>query len=1621
MPGLSDADVGLGAAPAAGFSDADVGLTNAPAGLSDTDVGLAAPPPQGYLKATANAAGQAAVKGVGNALEGVGAVAETMPLTGVSFYNPPVWARPETDPTAQAQTQRTALLGKPAELLQTIRQDPIYQAGASLAEAAPKLMPVAPERATQFGPRAAAMAGSFVPLLASGPAAPATIGLQAIGAHLNDDFEQGKAQGLSDDAAAARTLSQATASGALQSTVFLALPAPLRAAGEKWILGKFGDSVLQRFLAGRVALGAEGAVLGGASAGAENVATGQPLTKNMGASALGLGLAGAVMPPYLPEKQGTPAVGPPRAASEQVPENGEQVAPGRGQTPSQPTQNGTVVPKAAPPQDVAPDVLTDLQRTLTANQVPPKAAPEAQTGTIVPEATPDTAQTGSTAPGSPAGFTNDFLDEVWDHGNAGLPMPERADVEGQLNRNLTDKEWTALVNFHDGAADAGEATPPGTGEPNGKPRALQAPVEAPQAPESAEQSAPAEIAQPAAEIPDKVIQRDMRAEADPVLDYLNSLKVDTNGAVHAFGLLPEAWNRLVDGVILAVRGGRAIRDAVSAAFDRFKKENPGVEFDEAGARAHFENTPLGNLRYESPEAGGASQATHGASEPEISAPSPAAPAADAGYENLKRVAAEKSDALQAVRQEIAGARERSQPVTQDMLQRQRAAKQQDQAARKALNNHPGRAQELIKESVAAARELEAARQSGDAERMANANTRFELARGAEETIPAGLHQRVYDDLVKRGELPAMKAFPGFEGQRGGPRFADPLPRPEESQAPFKRFFGLETAQFPRVRDMLDGLSLARQRLAAWWAKRPVAGQMTYLWDGAMNWSRGVARQTSNIVLHELNREFGESNVERRNGVREAALSFATEADGDISKLQEMREKILASGFAQKKTGRQALAAIDYAENFWDRFNTPNDRRSGLSLVELQQELTAMERGTELNSGLDVPEWQSPYIMHATVPEESGVLVKQQQGGGITEKFTRKRMNPTLADDVAEGVPLRSLSAIDLLEQRVRYGQENVNAISWMHTLRQIHDPTTKQPLVTDVIPRTRADGSHYDDAPPGYSVVNVGRVKFSMLNGYDGVFGDLTDPSWFSKGSLRRGTQQAFGLLKHLVTLGDTMHLGVEATRKFLLTGNFGYSKGLTLIDNTPREIQLMADRGEIPKQWTGDLLNDKRKLDLLVKQGANLQDLSSNLHQHWVEKVPLGGTFNKWLFSRYVRGAMAEAALMKFDQVARPGEPEAVTARRVAKDINDIFGNIANQGWMRSKTGQDLMRAVMFAPYWNETLLRTEAGGVGQLLGDVKRTISGQPALNAKAQVILAGTAGLFVANQIINMATRGKPTWENPEEGFGSKISAYIPDVIGHGPGFFLNPFSLSMKLTHLAASKLERNWEEAQPKNIGEAAGTLARAGAEVLQSRLTQPLRAAMVPVTRRDAFGRPLRNEDLWPEMARTLTPLPISAPAALQAAKQLATGQHSEAYRGQFQRQIFSSGGVLLDQAPTPGLRISRLASAFNAKLGKAPDTAGEPHGDFQQLDNAIERGNDDDTKSALRDLLDRRTAAQIVQHYQRWANQPFTGSLQREAQFRQSLNPEQMQQYAIARETRTKLRRVVSQLLPQAIAEVAK
>lgn len=225
----------------------------------------------------------------------------------------------------------------PAQQFERTKQGPLYQLGSFIEDAAKDYYAKNPHEAegtVSKGLNAAAeAAGGFAPLIASGPLAPATIGLQTVGADMDENFKRAKERGMDDNKAADFAISRAMASGAMQAVLFEALPGPLKKLGDRVVVDKLAKGALSRFFANRVAQAGEGAVLGGASQAASNIAADRPATEGVGEAAQGLGIIQGFMPRpggpvrgERPPEAGNPAEvgGPPRKpVSEMTPQEAE--------------------------------------------------------------------------------------------------------------------------------------------------------------------------------------------------------------------------------------------------------------------------------------------------------------------------------------------------------------------------------------------------------------------------------------------------------------------------------------------------------------------------------------------------------------------------------------------------------------------------------------------------------------------------------------------------------------------------------------------------------------------------------------------------------------------------------------------------------------------------------------------------------------------------------------------------------------------------------------------------------------------------------------------------------------------------------------------------------------------------------------------------------------------------------------------------------------------------------------------------------------------------------------------------------------------------------------------------
>lgn len=792
--------------------------------------------------------------------------------------------------------------------------------------------------------------------------------------------------------------------------------------------------------------------------------------------------------------------------------------------------------------------------------------------------------------------------------------------------------------------------------------------------------------------------------------------------------------------------------------------------------------------------------------------------------------------------------------------------------------------------------------------------------------------------------------------------------------------------------------------------------MAATFDAAENGGALFGKQASNEVLHQLNRNFNTpaEDIDKRNPVREAALTFVIESGLNEDTLREMRDLIQASEFSTSKQAKQALAAIGFAEQHWDRLHP---------VAELYGKITDAQVDHEQAAGVETLHRKGGYVFHMTdvaamnpLPDLGGA------GGVVASPFLKTRDYATYADAIAAGQVPKSLNAVDLLQRRMTLGQKLINHGAWVDGMFRVLDPKTQTPIVTHTITKVRQDGKQYEDAPSGYVKMTYGPQTFAVMRGYDGLFRALVTPGTVRNSLPGKILMESAGTIKHSMLLFDSYHLGrlmfwSAMVRGMGLPGNpLSHRQGLTLLDNTIPEIERMAAQDEIPKDWAVDLIESKRQLNLLVKNGLNVAGVADNIAPHFIQELPGIGTFNKFLFQKYQRGATAEAGLIELRRQLKqnPGVAEDVVARQVAKDLNTRFGNLQNQSWIKNKNMAEIMRMFFLAPQWNESLIRSEIGAARELGGSLKALTVGDKMADGSRQrhlrmgllgrAVITAVIGQFLANQILNWITRGKPTWENEEETDAAKLSAYIPDVVGNGPGYFLNPLTLPAEISELLLKKTERT-------------GDFTQAAKQFLASRLGPLGRVPYTLATREDELGAKLKTgNEVIGQMASSLLPIPISAGSVYRFGKQMVSSEKEEAYPGQFQRQLFQTFGVKLDSAPTADQRLRTLATRFNREKGITP-SAEFFHGDYYDLDRAAIVGNERDMRNALELVLQRKTKDDIRKHYERWVKGPFTGNAARETEFKRTLNAEQLEKYDQARAKRRELQTAIMKMVNDASA----
>lgn len=565
-------------------------------------------------------------------------------------------------------------------------------------------------------------------------------------------------------------------------------------------------------------------------------------------------------------------------------------------------------------------------------------------------------------------------------------------------------------------------------------------------------------------------------------------------------------------------------------------------------------------------------------------------------------------------------------------------------------------------------------------------------------------------------------------------------------------------------------------------------------------------------------------------------------------------------------------------------------------------------------------------------------------GGVGTGFKKGKTYDSPFDAIADGYVPKSLKLGDLVENRVKRGQRLINNVEWSDSLRGILDPSDGKSVVTSVEKHARPGGL------PGYETVPMGYARRLIIPGMDvavheeyvNLFDALTGNSHvqeFEVGGVPVGNiaLETEGALKHGLLVFDTFHASRILQKELFLTKRIGYKKGFTLLEYTDADLGRAVAAGDVTPEMAAWARVNRSTANLLQKSGLNVGRVQEAMYNAAIRNIPGIGTFNRWVFEKVTRGAMLESGLIEFERVkkANPMWTDGQVAVKVARDLNKYFGNLGRQGVFKSKTFQDLSRLAFLAPQWVESMARSELGGIKQLTMDplTKRTLH----VGTLGVGMAQGLAAYFVGTQILNMVTRGHPTWENPEK--GHKLDAWIPDITGKSRGYFLSPFGVVAELTHDLIK-----YSSQEPDVLS--------AAARIAKNRSSPLFRAGKILVGGEDWDKTKIQGS--WNRVKKAafaLVPTPIPLQSVVRGGPP-----------GQTQRQITSSLGVKTDPAGSPRAETVQSGREWalnspNAKIKanaerKAKMDFGESA--YKPLRSALLRGDRETIISEVKELVNR-------------------------------------------------------------------
>ncbi len=706
------------------------------------------------------------------------------------------------------------------------------------------------------------------------------------------------------------------------------------------------------------------------------------------------------------------------------------------------------------------------------------------------------------------------------------------------------------------------------------------------------------------------------------------------------------------------------------------------------------------------------------------------------------------------------------------------------------------------------------------------------------------------------------------------------------------------------------------------------------------------------------------------------------------------------GSAWLKAAEQLEDEVLFAKKHWQDDQLRDTARK--MVHELQQQYDR-----ELKGGY-APRYDDDYIpgrYDAEFFNDNAVTFGDHQVLG--RQFRDKKTFKNYYDAIEAGpyIPATRNGA-DIVGHRVRQGQRSLNKHQWVETLKTIKDPATGKPVAMEP-KEVEGDAKKVKKPDANYDLVRpygAAGDAIAVRKGFVRLVKQLTNPS-----EVTNWAPSAFALewgqkFKHAILIGDFFHLArLTYYGTSILGRRMGWKGGLSVLEFRPEDMDKAVERGIIRQQdadWANTPVNVNvagtstsiPRINIatgLQKVGLNVGRIQDALYKDLASNIPGVGTYNKFLFDKLTRGVMLESAVREFERLNQenPNVDLNKLMRDVARDTNNYYGNIGRQGLLKSQTMQDFARLFFLAPQWVEGLARKEASFYGRgtyvsrLLGRDKEL----PAFGVTGRGMARGMATMFLITQALNLATRGKTTFQNDEE--DHKLDAWIPDPTGKTPGFWLSPLSVFNELSH----DLIR-FTEADPFTM--------KAVNQITQNKLSVWGKIGMTLATLKNQRGEALKSDTSVAEaVGENVIPLPITASRAAQSiGHMIAPGAISKPPPGSVQRQLFGAAGLKVEPAQTATARVFTMAQQFMDKPENKKDVGWEnvptDEPSYSKLRRSVRADDPHATEKVYEHLRQSHTDGEIITSMKKWAGRPFTGSNAKEKEFIASMTDAQLAEY---------------------------